>query len=687
MEFTRTIKKLASLITAGAMLLAASPAMPARSTVTAASVVTVQVSKTQQTIRGFGGINHPEWAGDLTAAQRQTAFGNGTGELGMQILRVFVNEDSSQWSKAVPTAKAAIAQGALVFASPWNPPSSMCEKFTKNGNSNSKRLRHDKYGEYAKHLNNFVTFMKNNGVELYAISIQNEPDYAAEWTWWTPDECLNFMENYAGQIDCRVMSPETFQYNKEYYNKILNSSKAYDNTDLFGTHFYGTSRNNMDFPALEQCGKDIWMTEVYVPNSEANSADRFPEALQVSENIHNGLVVGNMNAYVWWYIRRQYGPMKEDGTISKRGYCMAQYSKFVRPGYVRVDATEQPAKDVYVSAYRDEKNQVVIVALNKSETTYTQSFSISGETIGNVDRYRTSANENLAPTKGMEASGSGFMAQLPANSVSTFVVTLSSDMPDLPDRPANGEPDENGYYFHDDFEATACNWAERGDATLELSGRAPYAGTNALLVSGRTASWNGAQKALNTRSFKPGTAYSFSACVNYLEGEASARFYLSLQYKDAAGETQYLHLDEKTAVKGKYVQLCNREVTIPAGATDLYLYVETTGEEDTMNYYLDEAYGAVAGTIIEGPGEVDGPGEITYRLGDVNGDGQLNTMDLTAMKQGILNGFSKEASLMAADITRDGNVTYLDAWAFNLFLVRGTDEFLTFMPSIPEGAN
>ena len=80
----------------------------------------------------------------------------------------------------------------------------------------------------------------------------------------------------------------------------------------------------MDFSALENSGKEIWMTEVYVPNSDADSSDIWSQAIQVSENIHNGLVVGNMSAYVWWYIRRSYGPMKENGQISKRGYMMAQ---------------------------------------------------------------------------------------------------------------------------------------------------------------------------------------------------------------------------------------------------------------------------------------------------------------------------------------------------------------------------
>ncbi|BBP89821.1 hypothetical protein BsIDN1_34390 [Bacillus safensis] len=108
------------------------------------------------------------------------------------------------------------------------------------------------------------------------------------------------------------------------------------------------------------------MTEVYYPNSDNNSADRWPEALGVSEHIHHSMVEGDFQAYVWWYIRRSYGPMKEDGLISKRGYNMAHFSKFVRPGYVRIDATKSPEPNVFVSAYKG-NNQVVIVAINKKQ--------------------------------------------------------------------------------------------------------------------------------------------------------------------------------------------------------------------------------------------------------------------------------------------------------------------------------
>lgn len=399
----------------------------------AASDVTVNLSAQKQLIKGFGGMNHPVWIADLTATQRETVFGNENGQLGFSILRIHVDENRNNWSKELATAKKAIEKGAIVFASPWNPPSDMVETFTRNGEANQKRLKYDKYAAYAQHLNDFVKYMKDNGVNLYAISVQNEPDYAHTWTWWTPQEILNFMKNNAGSITgCKVMAPESFQYLKNLSDPILNDSQALANMDILGAHFYGTSVNNMPYPLFQQkgAGKELWMTEVYVPNSDNNSADRWPEALEVAHNMHNALVEGNFQAYVWWYIRRQYGPMKEDGTISKRGYMMAQYSKYVRPGYYRVDATKNPNTNVYVSAYKGD-NKVVIVAINKGNSEVTQKFNIQGGSSSSITAYRTTGSQNLSQST-VSISGGSFTTQLPAQSVTTFVGTIGGTTPVSP---------------------------------------------------------------------------------------------------------------------------------------------------------------------------------------------------------------------------------------------------------------
>ena len=410
-----------------AMVIGVFPAQQQQVKAASASDAVINLSTKYQEIQGYGGMNHPSWAGDLTASQRETAFGNSTNQLGFSVLRIFIDSDSNNWYKEVATAKAAVAKGAIVFATPWNPPSNLCETFNHNGDTKAKRLRHDKYAQYANHLNNFVNYMKNNGVNLYAISMANEPDYGHDWTWWTSSEIVTFLKYYAGSINCRLIAPESFSYNKNIMEPILNDSQALANVDIMGTHLYGTQYKNFAWPLFQQkgAGKQLWMTEVYYPNSDANSADRWPEALGVSEHIHNAMI-NNMQTYVWWYIRRSYSPMKEDGTISKRGYCMAQYSKFIRRGYRRVAATANPNNGVYVSAYTGD-GKAVIVAINKGSSSISQKFTVNGQSISSVDRYRTSSNENLAKTSNLALTDNGFWAYMPANSVSTFVCNLKTN--------------------------------------------------------------------------------------------------------------------------------------------------------------------------------------------------------------------------------------------------------------------
>lgn len=682
MSMQQKLKASLSVLLAAAMLTPALAVMPeTEPSVYAADTVVVNTGKEYQTIDGFGGMNHPEWTGsDLTDAQRQKAFGNGKDELGFTILRIFVNPDSNQWNKAAPTAKFASQHGVKVFASPWEPPSNLAES---DSNGGKLHLPKSNYTAYAQHLNNFGNYMKNQGVDLYAISVQNEPDYASEWTRWSTDETTDFLANYADKItSTRVMSPESFQYapetaswvkdgGKKYYTKILNNQKAFANCDLFGTHFYGTQRAWMDFPALESCGKPIWMTEVYVPNSSSD-ADTWPEALDVAENIHNGMTVGNMSAYVWWYIRRSYGPMKENGNISKRGYMMAQYSKFVRPGDVRIDATEQPTQNVFVSAYKNDADQVTIVAVNKTTSEYNQSFSMgSGESISGVTRYRSSGSENLAKSE-ISFNGTGFAAQLPAQSVSTFVVDLGS---------ANTDPDENGWYFHDEFEGDTCSWEGRGAAGVMTSGRTNYAGKEALLVQDRTAAWNGATKALNAKAFVPGKEYSFSANVSYFDGDLTDTFYLKLQYTDANGDTQYDSIATAKGVQGKWVQLANTNYTIPAGAKNMQIYVETA--DTTNNFYIDEAIGAVAGTVIPGAGAINVPE--TLIPGDVNLDGVIDGFDLAATKRGLAaGGFDNVFSAKTADVNKSTVFDAEDVQELSSFLLKKTTAFTDQTPPEPE---
>ncbi|WP_182879245.1 cellulose binding domain-containing protein [Microbispora sp. H10949] len=425
----RALSRRSVLTTIGAVPVITATSAVLGATEAAAATATVNPSAQRQTIKGFGGMTHAAWAGDLTSAQRDTAFQTGEGKLGFSILRIPVGESQADFGRDLATAKRAVELGVTVFASPWNPPASMIETFTRSGQTNAKRLRYDQYAAYAQHLNSFSTYMKNNGVNLYAISVQNEPDYAHDWTWWTSTEMVKFLRENAGSINTRVMAPESFQYVKSVSDPILNDSTALANTDIIGAHLYGTSYSNFPYPLFKQkgAGKELWMTEVYYPNS-TDSADTWPQALDVGEHMHRAMVEAEFQAYVWWYIRRSYGPMREDGQLSKRGAIMAQFARFVRPGYVRIDATANPATNVYISAYRS-GNTVVIVAINKNTSAVSQQFSVAGAGSAGVSSWVTDGSRNVAPQAATTMSNGSLTVTLPARSMTTYVTSLSGSSP------------------------------------------------------------------------------------------------------------------------------------------------------------------------------------------------------------------------------------------------------------------
>ena len=221
--------------------------------------------------------------------------------------------------------------------------------------------------------------------------------------------------------------------------------------------------------------------------------------------------------------------------------------------------------------------------------------------------------------------------------------------PDEPVTPV--EPDANGYYFHDTFESSVGSWSARGDAKTALSSSAAASGSKSLSVTGRTDSWNGAAYALDTAAFVPGNSYSFSVLAMQ-NSVSSDNFKLSLQY-DLDGETNYATIAEAAGSKGKWVQLSNTSYKIPAGASNLLLYVET--EDSTNSFFMDEAIGAVNGTKIN----ASLPGSDDSVTGDTDGNGVFELKDLVVLQK-YLGGLSVSIDLKASDADGNGRVNIFD---------------------------
>jgi glucuronoarabinoxylan endo-1,4-beta-xylanase len=132
--------------------------------------------------------------------------------------------------------------------------------------------------------------------------------------------------------------------------------------------------------------------------------------------------------------------MREDGQISKRGAMMTHFARFVRPGYTRIDATANPASNVYVSAYRG-GDTVVIVAVNKNTSSVSQQFTLSGATAsGTVQNWLTDASRTVAPQSALTMSNGSLTVNLPARSIMTFVTSVNGTTPPTTPPPTTPPP-------------------------------------------------------------------------------------------------------------------------------------------------------------------------------------------------------------------------------------------------------
>jgi O-glycosyl hydrolase len=420
--------------------------------------VTIDMTEEYQHISGFGGANIPDWIDDLNADQVDKAFGNAPGQIGLSILRIKAPADESLFDMQVPTAAGAIRHGTIIVASPWSPPSGM----KSNGNSVGGYLNPGSYGAYADHLLGFADFMESSGAPLYAISIQNEPDVSVSYEScdWTPAQMSDFLKEQGSKFDAiKVIASESYNFNKQQTDPILNDPEAEQHVDIIGGHIYGGGLS--DYPLARDKGKEVWMTEHSTESD--HSANDWPLALNVGTEIHN-CMAANYSAYIWWYVRIYYGLIGDDGNISKRGYVMSQYAKFIRPGYTRVGVPANSVSNVAVSAYKTDST-FVMVAVNRNTGSTEVGFQIQNGSVDTLTMYTTSATKNVE-NGGMVDAGSGiFSAHLDAQSITTFT-THTGDAGKLSNIPpaADAGPDQTLLDNDDGVETVLLDGSGSSDA-------------------------------------------------------------------------------------------------------------------------------------------------------------------------------------------------------------------------------
>ncbi len=79
----------------------------------------------------------------------------------------------------------------------------------------------------------------------------------------------------------------------------------------------------------------------------------------------------NWNAYIWWYLQRYYSFIGDgeqsttNGEILKRGYAFSHFSKYIRPGFVRIGVSTNKSTGLEITAYKG-NDQIVVVIINQN---------------------------------------------------------------------------------------------------------------------------------------------------------------------------------------------------------------------------------------------------------------------------------------------------------------------------------
>ncbi len=260
------------------------------------------------------------------------------------------------------------------FASPWTPPPWM----KTNGRYGGGSLRRECYPYFAEYLARFIEAYRREGIEVYALTVQNEPEFGPEpypSCLWTAEQQRDFIRDHLGPLfRARQIKTLIWVFDHNFNNPgfpatILRDPQAAEYVDGSAFHLYegkpaAMSRLHREFPH-----KPIYFTEgsVYGAQGAAEIISYFRNWSRsynawVTMIDHQGkpnvsgfhdcdptIIVLNRDTLETEY-RADY-------------YIYGQFMKFIPPGAMRIASSESSGLPPNV-AFKDPDGHVVLVVAN-----------------------------------------------------------------------------------------------------------------------------------------------------------------------------------------------------------------------------------------------------------------------------------------------------------------------------------
>lgn len=405
---------------------AATPVIPADTTVPEIiSTITIDRSQKLQNIDGFGFFGAKGvWWDDADNLYTDVWATQVIQDLGITIWRTELFPPSTpavaqdaDWNKEKPVAEglariAAANRVPLKFIfTVWSPPADLkCAVDTNNnplpgvpnpgGTKNGGTLDPGKYTEYGNWLAGGIQLFKNSGIDVYALSPQNEPLFKQSFNscFYRSDGGYSAMvKNVIPIVKSKFPAVKIFgsenmlemeggndrQY---FYNAgLMKDAAALKNIDILAVHGYSDGISPTTSSTLAKLwnttkaehktpsGKPYWMTETSgYGDSWTATATGTPGALNLAMDIHAALYHGNVSAWVWWQGSQndginEFSLMKGTEQKGKKYYVSKHFYRFVRPGATMVRLTYDEAAGVFASAYENTAMEAfTVVVINNS---------------------------------------------------------------------------------------------------------------------------------------------------------------------------------------------------------------------------------------------------------------------------------------------------------------------------------
>jgi len=439
--------------------------------------IIIDKSVKYQTIDGFGffGANDVWWASQNLWNE---AWGDKIiNDLGITIWRNEWNPPSipgedqdADWNKQKPVVQGLKAKddqygvNLKFIVSIWSPPADtkwLCN-FSWAGDENATRypgtvstknggtLNPNKYAEYADWLKTCLQSYKDIGIDIYALSLQNEPlfsepynscTYTTQWYCELLDSVVPLIKSsypdvkIFGSENMLEMEGKSDNFPWFYHQAIKNNATSRENIDILAVHGYsdgvsassGSELAKMWTNHAEQfsgpTNKPVWMTETSGYADSWTGSGNTPGALNLAMDIYSGLNFGNMQAWVWWQGSELSGisnySLMSGSTTGKKYYVSKHFYRYIRPGAIRVKSTSDDA-DIFVTAFEHQtKGTNTIVIINYGSEA--RSVSVQGDGLPTVFTiYLTTSGSENCKESGTLNTGADNRFELPSKSIVTL---------------------------------------------------------------------------------------------------------------------------------------------------------------------------------------------------------------------------------------------------------------------------